>query len=75
MISERYDNKLKSFSKLNRNDYSDFQKAEISFHQDGVTAHTARQSMKVVRELFPVRLISLFGGDHNWSTRSPEAKS
>lgn len=41
------------------------------FQQDGATAHTARESMIKVRELFPKKLISRFG-DVAWPPRSPD---
>jgi len=39
------------------------------FQQDGATAHTARRSLGILRELFPSRLISL-QGDIGWPARS-----
>ena len=41
------------------------------FQQDGATAHTARPSLEVLREMFPNRLISL-RGDIGWPARSPD---
>ncbi|GBP20080.1 hypothetical protein EVAR_13852_1 [Eumeta japonica] len=41
------------------------------FQQDGVTAHTARASMNLLRENFPQKLISRFG-DIPWPPRSPD---
>jgi hypothetical protein len=43
----------------------------MSFRQDWATAHTARASMQVSREMFPGRLISL-RGDIPWPARSPD---
>lgn len=43
----------------------------VWFQQDGATAHTARNSMAVLRELFPGRLVSLHG-DIRWPARSPD---
>ena len=43
----------------------------LLFQQDGATAHTARNSMKVLREVFNGRLISRFG-DLNFPWRSPD---
>jgi len=43
----------------------------VWFQQDGATAHTARKSMAVLREMFPGRLISL-RGDISWPARSPD---
>lgn len=44
------------------------------FQQDGATCHTAIDSMEVLRELFPGKLISRFG-DVPWSARSPDLTS
>ena len=44
---------------------------EVWFQQDGATAHTAHQSMSVLREMFPSRLVSL-RGDIGWPARSPD---
>lgn len=41
------------------------------FEQDGATAHTARASMEVVRELFPEKVIFRFG-DLHWPARYPD---
>jgi hypothetical protein len=41
------------------------------FQQDGATAHSARISMAVLREMFPGSLISCFG-DINWPAHSPD---
>lgn len=41
------------------------------FQQDGATAHTARDSMTLLREAFPQKLISRFG-DIPWPPRSPD---
>ena len=41
------------------------------FQQDGATAHTARQSMALLRGLFGERLISRFSG-FNWPSRSQD---
>lgn len=44
---------------------------EVWFQQDGATAHTARNSMTVLRQHFPGRLISS-RGDLHWPARSPD---
>jgi len=41
------------------------------FLQDGATAHTARASMTVVRQMFPQHVVSHFG-DVPWPPRSPD---
>lgn len=41
------------------------------FQQDGATAHTARDTMATLRQLFTNRLISRFG-DVLWLARSPD---
>jgi len=43
----------------------------VRFRQDVATAHTARKSMAVLREMFPGRMISL-RGDISWPARSPD---
>ncbi|XP_039295229.1 uncharacterized protein LOC120353885 [Nilaparvata lugens] len=45
--------------------------ADLWFQQDGATAHTARISLDVLREMFPGRLVSL-RGDVGWPARSPD---
>jgi len=40
------------------------------FQQDEATAHTARRSLGILREMFPNRLIPL-RGDIGWPARSP----
>src|SRR5215469_12220597 len=44
---------------------------EMWFQQDGATAHTARASMTVVRQMFPQHVVSRFG-DAPWPPRSPD---
>ena len=44
---------------------------EIWFQQDGATAHTARASMTVVRQMFLQHVVSRFG-DAPWPPRSPD---
>lgn len=44
------------------------------FQQDGATAHTARDTMALLRAAFPERLISRFG-DVPWPPRSPDLTS
>lgn len=41
------------------------------FQQDGATPHTARESMALLRDFFPNKLISRFG-DIPWPPRSPD---
>ena len=43
----------------------------VEFFTKTSTAHTARKSMAVLREMFPGRLISLTG-DISWPARSPD---
>jgi hypothetical protein len=43
----------------------------VWFQQGGATAHTARNSMAVVRGMFPQHAISRFG-DSEWPPRSPD---
>lgn len=44
---------------------------EIWFQQDGATAHTVRASMKVIRQMFPVSVISRYDEIY-WPPRSPD---
>lgn len=44
---------------------------DLWFQQDGATAHTARISLNVLREMFPGRLVSS-RGDVGWPARSPD---
>lgn len=44
---------------------------QIWFQQDGATAHTARATMRLLREYFPDRIISK-NGDLRWPPRSPD---
>jgi hypothetical protein len=48
----------------------DDEDGEHWFQQDGETAHTARASMALLREVFPGRVLSNLG-DINWPPRSP----
>ena len=50
---------------------TNLENSDVWFQQDGATAHTARKSMAVLRELFPGHLISLCG-DVGWPARSPD---
>ena len=45
--------------------------SSVWFQHDGATAHTARASMSVLREMFPQHVISR-GGDVPWPARSPD---
>lgn len=56
--------------KANLNRLEDFQDDKIKSQQDYATAHTATQSIEVVRSMFPGHLISLCDGD--WPTRSSD---
>lgn len=44
---------------------------QMWFQQDGATAHTAADSMSVVKKMFPKHVISRFGDVH-WPARSPD---
>jgi hypothetical protein len=66
--AEQYTAMLETFL---RNELNLRQLNSLWFQQDGATAHSARISMAVLREMFPGRLISRFG-DVNWPTRSPD---
>ena len=42
----------------------------VWFQQDGATAHTSRCSLGILREMFPVHVVSL-RGDIGWSSKFP----
>lgn len=44
---------------------------QIWFQQDGATAHTAKPTMKILREIFGKRIISK-NSEFNWPPRSPD---
>lgn len=68
--SERYVNMLRNFliPKLRQLRVN---RKRIWFQQDGATAHTADDSMRVLKRMFPHHVISRFG-DVNWPARSPD---
>jgi len=49
----------------------DMDTEDVWFQQDGATAHTARRSLRVLREMFPGCFISL-RGDVEWPAQSPD---
>ena len=69
VTSSRYVQMLQNFLKPKLQDLDD--NSTVSFQQDGATAHTAKNSMDVLRDLFPSHLISL-RGDIGWPARSPD---
>ncbi|XP_039294955.1 uncharacterized protein LOC120353834 [Nilaparvata lugens] len=72
VTSERYVTMLQTFLQPKLEELAEEQDlGEIWFQQDGATAHTARISMDLLREMFPGRLISL-RGDVKWPARSPD---
>lgn len=66
--SERYVNMIQQFLEPQ---LEQINLGLVWFQQDGATAHTARNSMAVLREMFPGRLISRYG-DIPWPARSPD---
>lgn len=66
--SERYVNMIQQFLEP---EIQQMNVGLVWFQQDGATAHTARNSMAVLREFFPGRLISR-NGDIPWPARSPD---
>lgn len=44
--------------------------ANMWFQQDGATCHTSRETITLLHEKFPGRVISLRGGDQEWPARS-----
>lgn len=69
VTSDRYVQMLLQFLKPKLKELDE--EAEIWFQQDGATAHTAKKSMDVLREMFPSHVISL-RGDVGWPARSPD---
>jgi len=63
--------KLTSFEWAVLSRYRRINCANVWFQQDGATAHTANESMTIVRNMFPGHLISRFG-DMPWPPRSPD---
>ncbi|KAK9510942.1 hypothetical protein O3M35_005613 [Rhynocoris fuscipes] len=47
----------------------DIDVANMWFQQDGATCHTARETLQLMHETFPGRVLSRFG-DQNWPPRS-----
>lgn len=70
VTSARYEEMLNNFLRpeLERRQVN---MRDVWFQQDGATAHTARASMEVVRQMFPGHVISRFGDVH-WPPRSPD---
>ena len=68
VTADRYVQMLETFL---RPKLDDVDAEHVWFQQDGATAHTARRSLGVLREMFPGRLISL-RGDVEWPARSPD---
>ena len=66
--SDHYVTMLWNFLQLRINDNGN---GPLWFEQDGATAHTARISRRVLGQLFPGRLVSLYG-DTPWLCRSPD---
>lgn len=68
--SERYITMLQTFffPELRRRRWA---MRRVWFQQDGATAHTARNSMAVLRDQFPGHLISRYG-NLRWPPRSPD---
>ena len=67
--TERYCNMIKDFVQPKVEELENID--NVYFMQDGATCHTSRQSMAVLREMFPGKLISL-RGDIGWPPRSPD---
>ena len=70
VTSERYVKMLRNFLRPHlRSLWINME--EMWFQQDGATAHMARASMTVVRQMFPQHVVSRFG-DVPWPPRSPD---
>ena len=70
MTSERYVEMLRNFLHPQLQSLQ-VNMEEMWFQQDGPTAHTARASMTVVRQMSPQHVVSRFG-DVPWPPRSPD---
>lgn len=72
VTSNRYCVMLENFlrPKLN-NLFNEYGQNNVWFQQDGATAHTARRSLGILREMFPGHIVSL-RGDIGWPPRSPD---
>lgn len=69
VTSERFVAMLETFVTPALNNFPEFH--EVWLGQDGATSHTARWSMKAVRELLGNSAISRFG-DNPWPPKSPD---
>ena len=67
--SDRYCKMLENFLKPKLNERED--QHQLWFQQDGATAHTSRNAIKTLKEMFPNHLISM-RVDIGWPTRSPD---
>uniref|UniRef100_UPI00358E390F alpha-actinin A-like n=1 Tax=Myxine glutinosa TaxID=7769 RepID=UPI00358E390F len=70
VTSDRYIDMLENFLRPQL-EHLELEELDVWFQQDGATAHTARRSLQVLREMFPDRVISL-RGDVGWPARSPD---
>jgi hypothetical protein len=62
VTSDPYCAMLENFLRPKLDDIFDEHAAEnVWFQQDGVTTHTSRRSLGILREMFPWHLVSLFG--------------
>jgi hypothetical protein len=70
--SERYVAMLRNFLQPRMEEtVEEKELGDVWFQQDGAAAHTPRNSMNVLGEIFPGRLVSL-RGDVGWPARSPD---
>ena len=68
VTSNRYCEMLEKFLRPRLEEFDGSE--DFWFQQDGATAHTARRSLGILREMFP-SLVSL-RGDIGWPARSPD---
>lgn len=72
VTSNRYCEMLEHFLRPKLNDFfHEYGQQNVWFQQDGATAHTARHSLGILREMFPGHIVSL-RGDIGWPPRSPD---
>ncbi|VVC31562.1 Protein of unknown function DUF4817 [Cinara cedri] len=60
VTSNHYCEMLKHFLRPKLNDFiHEYGQRNVSFQQDGTTAHTTRRSLGILREMFPGHIVSL----------------
>ena len=68
---ERYRSMISDYLLQELQDDENFQEDRLFFQQDGATAHTAGETIRLLEENFPGKVISR-RGDIHWPARSPD---